>query len=49
MPEGQDRQIQMVMFMKNLSLLGAAIIVFWLFNQSVDPPLTITDSLFDPF
>lgn len=43
----QMRAIQMAMFMKNVALLGAAIIVFWLFNQLVDPPLTITDALFD--
>jgi uncharacterized membrane protein YphA (DoxX/SURF4 family) len=43
----QMRAIQQAMFMKNVALLGAAIIVFWLFNQLVDPPLTITDSLFD--
>jgi putative oxidoreductase len=43
----QMKAIQTAMFFKNLALLGAAIIVFWLFNQLVDPPLTITDALFD--
>jgi putative oxidoreductase len=42
----QMRAIQSAMFLKNVALLGAAIIIFWLFNQLVDPPLTITDSLF---
>jgi putative oxidoreductase len=40
--------IQSAMFFKNISLIGAALIIFWIFNQMVDPPLTITDSLFDP-
>jgi putative oxidoreductase len=39
--------IQSAMFFKNVALLGAALIIFWLFNQTVDPPLTITDALFD--
>jgi uncharacterized membrane protein YphA (DoxX/SURF4 family) len=39
--------IQSAMFFKNVALLGAAVIIFWLFNQTVDPPLTITDALFD--
>jgi uncharacterized membrane protein YphA (DoxX/SURF4 family) len=43
----QDKAIQSAMFFKNVALAGAAIIIFWLFNQTVDPPLTITDSLFD--
>jgi putative oxidoreductase len=43
----QMKAIQSAMFFKNAALLGAAIIVFWLFNQLVDPPLTITDALFD--
>jgi putative oxidoreductase len=43
----QMKAIQAAMFFKNVALLGAAIIIFWLFNQLVDPPLTITDALFD--
>jgi putative oxidoreductase len=43
----QMRAIQSAMFFKNLALLGAAVILFWLFNQLQDPPLTITDALFD--
>jgi uncharacterized membrane protein YphA (DoxX/SURF4 family) len=38
---------QMAHFFKNVGLLGGAIILFWLFNQAQDPPLTITDALFD--
>jgi putative oxidoreductase len=41
------KAIQSAMFFKNVALLGAAIIIFWLFNQLTDPPLTITDALFD--
>jgi putative oxidoreductase len=44
-PEMQG--LQSAMFFKNVALLGAAVIVFWLFNQTIDPPLTITDALFD--
>ena len=43
----QMKAIQSAMFFKNVALLGSAIIIFWLFNQLVDPPLTITDALFD--
>jgi putative oxidoreductase len=43
----QDKAIQSAMFFKNVALAGAAITIFWLFNQTIDPPLTITDSLFD--
>jgi putative oxidoreductase len=42
----QERQMQMVHFMKNVSLIGAALIIFWLFAEAEDPPLTLTDSLF---
>jgi putative oxidoreductase len=43
----QMKAIQNAMFMKNVGLMGAAIIIFWLFNQLIDPPLTITDALFN--
>lgn len=43
----QMKAIQSAMFFKNLALLGAAIIVFWLFRFLGDPPLTITDALFE--
>lgn len=44
--EGMDRQVQMAMFMKNLALLGGAIIVFWLYNQGQDVPASLTDAVF---
>jgi putative oxidoreductase len=42
----QMRQIQSAMFFKNTALLGAAIIIFWLYNQGQDLDLSITDALF---
>jgi putative oxidoreductase len=42
----QMRQIQSAMFFKNAALLGAAIIIFWLYNQGQDLDLSITDALF---
>lgn len=35
-----------VHFFKDLSLLGAAIVIFWLYNQLQDVPASLTDSLF---
>jgi uncharacterized membrane protein YphA (DoxX/SURF4 family) len=41
------RQMQMSHFMKNLSLVGGALIIFWVFNQAQgDAPLSIGDPLF---
>src|SRR5918996_316722 len=34
------------LFIKNVALLGAAIIVFWAYNQGQDLPASITDALF---
>jgi putative oxidoreductase len=42
----QMRSIQSAMFFKNVALLGAAIIIFWLYNQGQDLDLSITDALF---
>ena len=42
----QMRTIQMSMFMKNIAMLGAAIIIFWLYNQAQDVDASITDALF---
>ena len=42
----QMKQVQMAMFFKNASLLGAAIIVFWLYNQGQDLDISLTDALF---
>jgi putative oxidoreductase len=45
--EAQMRQIQTVMFMKNLAMLGGALILFYAYNQlQGDAGLSITDPLF---
>ena len=43
----QMQQIQSAMFFKNLALLGAALIIFYVYNQGQDLDLSITDALFD--
>ncbi|MBA2793563.1 MAG: DoxX family protein [Thermoleophilaceae bacterium] len=40
------RQIEMAQFMKNISLSGACLIIFWLYSEGEDLPLSLTDSLF---
>ncbi|MGI8726596.1 MAG: DoxX family protein [Solirubrobacterales bacterium] len=45
----QMQQNEMAHFMKNLSMTGAAIMLFWLYNQSQDLPLSITEALFGRF
>ena len=42
----QMQQIQSAMFFKNLALLGAALIIFYVYNQGQDLDLSITDALF---
>jgi putative oxidoreductase len=42
----QMKQIQAAMFFKNLALLGAALIIFYIYNQGQDLDLSITDALF---
>jgi uncharacterized membrane protein YphA (DoxX/SURF4 family) len=42
----QMQQIQSAMFFKNTALLGAALIVFYIYNQGQDLDLSITDALF---
>jgi putative oxidoreductase len=43
----QMQQVQVAMFTKNVSLIGAALIVFWLYNElQGEAPLSITDPLF---
>ena len=43
----QMRTTQMAMFLKNLSMLGAALVVFYLYNQlQGEAGLSITDPLF---
>ncbi len=45
----QMQQMQMAQFMKNISMAGGALIIFWAYNQGQDLPLSITDALFDPW
>jgi putative oxidoreductase len=42
----QMQQLQAAMFFKNVALLGAALIIFYIYNQGQDLELSITDSLF---
>lgn len=42
----QMQQVQAAMFFKNLALLGAALIIFYIYNQGQDLELSLTDSLF---
>jgi hypothetical protein len=40
------KQIQSAMFFKNVALAGAALIIFYIYNQGQDLDLSITDALF---
>jgi putative oxidoreductase len=42
----QMKQIQAAMFFKNVALLGAALIIFYIYNQGQDLDASITDALF---
>jgi putative oxidoreductase len=42
----QMKQIQSAMFFKNVALAGAALIIFYIYNQGQDLDLSITDALF---
>lgn len=42
----QARQGEQINFNKNISLLGGAVILFWLAHEAVDLPLSLTNSLF---
>lgn len=44
--EGEQQQMQMQHFMKNMAMIGGLLIVFWLYNQGQDVPASITDALF---
>ena len=44
--DAQEQQVQSAMFFKNVALLGAALIIFYVYNQGQDLDLSITDSLF---
>ena len=39
--------MQMGHFMKNMALAGGALVIFWVYNQLQDLPLSITNSLFN--
>lgn len=44
----QTRQIQMAQFMKNVAMLGGALVIFYLYNQlQGDAGLSLTDPLFN--
>ena len=43
----QMKQLQSAMFFKNLALLGAALIIFYIYNQGQDLDASLTDALFD--
>lgn len=45
----QMQQVERSQFMKNLSMAGGALIIFYLYNQVQDPPLSLTDALFGPW
>jgi uncharacterized membrane protein YphA (DoxX/SURF4 family) len=46
--EEQMRQMQMANFMKNVAMLGGAIVLFYLYNQlQGDAGLSLTDPLFE--
>ena len=42
----QMEQIQSAMFFKNTALLGAALIIFYVYNQGQDLDASLTDALF---
>lgn len=44
----QMQQAEQAQFMKNVSMAGAALIVFWLYNQVQDVPASLTDALIGP-
>jgi putative oxidoreductase len=45
--DAQQQQNQMAHFMKNMAILGAALVIFFVYNQMQgDAPLSLTDPLF---
>ena len=42
----QAQQIEMAQFMKNISLSGACLVIFWLYAEGEDLPVSLTESLF---
>ena len=47
--EPQNVQIQMERFMKNVSLAGGALVIFWVYNQLQDLPFSLTEPLLNPW
>ena len=47
--EPQNVQIQMERFMKNVSLAGGALVIFWVYNQLQDLPYSLTGPLLNPW
>lgn len=47
--DSMARQNEFAHFMKNVSVIGGAVIIFWVYNQLQDLPLSITDPLFSPW
>jgi putative oxidoreductase len=44
----QAKQLNEVMFWKNLAMVGGLLVVFWVFNQTQgEAPLSLTDPFFD--
>lgn len=44
----QAKAGEQAQFMKNIALIGGSLVIFWLFNQVTDLPLTVTDPLISP-
>lgn len=44
----QAKAGEQAQFMKNVALIGGSLVLFWLFNQVADLPLTVTDPLISP-
>jgi uncharacterized membrane protein YphA (DoxX/SURF4 family) len=45
----QERQADSVHFYKDVALLGAAVVIFYLYNQFQDVPASLTNALFGKF
>lgn len=45
----QEKAAQQAHFLKNMALIGGAVIVFWAYNQGQDLPASLTDALLDPW
>lgn len=43
--DAMAKQTEMVAFQKNLGLIGAALLIFWIYNQGQDVPASLSDAL----